>query len=350
MDRNRLSWGLAVTTYQRREMLLRCVAQALLQTRKPAEIVIVDSSPDFPESRRSIEALVHERAPGLRCEYALAVAPNQPAKRNEAVRLATADVLFMIDDDSLMYPTCAERLMAVYEDPGAAEVVSVMAGLHAVPPDRLATKSDPAEPPSRFMNLAAELSRRVKGPFHPACLARAPFATPHFPPGVRRIWDLHGARITVRRHAALARPFDDALLLNAHEDRDAAVSLTQIGVLAEVSEPLVCHVEAPRAGGGERRGFLTRGAWLLNYAYLIRKWCPDHPREARRHIRRFSHGMLTLDAVNAARTKSMSRLDGVRFVRKTLLPELLAAPQAELSRVLVALSRELESQAARRRS
>jgi hypothetical protein len=334
MNDRRLSWGLAVTTYQRQDMLARCVTQALAQTRPASEIVIVDSSPGFEASRQRIASLVRERAPGLRFEYALSALPNQPAKRNEAVRLATADVLFMIDDDSLMYPNCAERVMAVYETPGCESVVGVMTGLHPEPPDRVATPSDPAEPPSRFFSLAGMLSQKLKGPFHPPCLERPEFPTPAFGPGVRRIWDLHGARLTVRRRAVLEHPFDGALLLNAHEDRDAAVNLTKAGVLAEVGEPLLCHLEAPRPGGGERRGFLTRGAWLLNYAYLARKWCPSHPDGAARTIRRFARAMLALDAANALRTRSFSRVRGVLFVERAFVLKFLAARYEDIAEVL----------------
>jgi glycosyltransferase involved in cell wall biosynthesis len=32
-------------------------------------------------------------------------------QRNQGLQLATADVVFLLDDDSLMYPTCAEEIM-----------------------------------------------------------------------------------------------------------------------------------------------------------------------------------------------------------------------------------------------
>ncbi len=343
----RLSWGLCVTTYQRRELLGRCVTQALSQTRAPSEIVIVDTSPDFDENRRHVAEIVRARAPEVRFEYALGVAPNQPGKRNEAVRLATADVLFMIDDDSLMYPDCAEKIMEVYERPGCESVVAVMASLHALPPDELRSESEPAEPPSGLLPLAARASRWLKGSFHPEFVERPSIPTPELPAGAHRVMDLHGARITARRAAVLKRPFDGALLLNAHEDRDAAWNLGGIGVLAELDARLVCHVEAARPGGGERRGFLTRGAWLLNYAYLVRKWCPSHEELAARKIRRFARSMLLLDAINAARTRSAARLRGVTFVYTALLPKLLRAPQRDLAEVLMAASRELEARSRR---
>jgi hypothetical protein len=346
-EQNVLTWGLAVTTFQRADMLARCVTMALGQTRPPSEIVIVDSSPDAAGTARRIEALVAEHAPGLRLVYEVSAVPNQPAKRNVAVGLATADILFMIDDDSLMYPTCAERVMEVYERPGAESIVAVMPNLHPTPPDRAPVASEPQEPPSRFIGLASQASQKLKGPFFPDFVERAEFPTPDLGPGTRRVWDLHGARITARRSAVLARPFDGALLLNSHEDRDAAFGLSGIGVLVELKERLLCHAEAPRPGGGARRGFLSRGAWLLNYAYLVRKWCPDHPEAAARQIRRFARGMLVLDAVNAARTRSMGRLRGVVFTQRRLIPELLRADHRDLAAVLMRASETLEAEARR---
>jgi hypothetical protein len=253
----------------------------------------------------------------------------------------------MIDDDSLMYPTCAERVMEVYERPDADGVVAVMPNLHATPPDRAPVASEPQEPQSRFIGFAARASETLKGPFFPEFVERPDFLTPALPAGARRVWDLHGARITARRWAVLARPFDGALLLNSHEDRDAAFGLSRVGVLVELSERLLCHAEAPRPGGGARRGFLSRGAWLLNYAYLVRKWCPHHPAEAARQIRRFARGMLVLDAVNAARTRSIGRLRGVVFTQRRLLPELLRADHRDLAAVLRDASQTLEAEARR---
>lgn len=346
-EAEKLGWGLAVTTFQRADLLARCVSLALEQTRPPREIVIVDSSPDAADSARRIAALVGERAPSLRLVYDVSTVPNQPAKRNVAVGLATADVLFMIDDDSLMYPTCAERVMEVYERHGAENIVAVMPNLHPVPPDRTAVASEPQEPPSSFIHLAARASALIKGPFFPDFVPRPGFPTPELGPGERRVMDLHGARLTVRRSAALARPFDGALLLNSHEDRDAAFGLAGVGVLVELSERLLCHAEAPRPGGGARRGFLSRGAWLLNYAYLMRKWCPDHPQEAERRIKRFARGMLLLDSVNAARTRSIGRLRGVMYVRSRLLPDLMRAERRELADALRVASEKLEAEARR---
>jgi GT2 family glycosyltransferase len=340
-----LSWGLAVATYNRLDLLERCVTLALAQTRAPVEVVIVDASAEFDAHRAALEALVSRQAPGLRFVYERARRPQQTVQRNQAVALATADVLFMIDDDSLLYPTAAERIMSVYERPGCEVVVSVMTELHPTPPDAAVVASEPAEPPSRFLPFASRMSRALKGNFEPTFVPRPHFPVPDLGPGVQPCHTLHGARITVRRQVALEEPFDEALLFNAHEDRDAAWRFRRLGLLALVEEPLTCHAEAVRVASAPRKGFAYRGAWLLNYAYLVRKWCAAQPGAAARQIRRFTRSMLLLDLLSAVRTREFARWDGVRYVRRELLPRLMAASPERLSEVMFALSLELRAKA-----
>ena len=58
-------------------------------------------------------------------------------QRNQGIALATADILFLIDDDSLMYPGCAGRIMAIYEADRDGAVAGVQATLAAAPPGDL---------------------------------------------------------------------------------------------------------------------------------------------------------------------------------------------------------------------
>jgi len=336
----RLSWGLAVATYERQDLLVRCVRQALVQTRPPSEVVIVDSSRGFDENRAAVEAVVAELSPGLRLVFERALRPQQTVQRNQAVALARADVLFMIDDDSLLYPTCAERILEVYERAGAEQVVAVMAELHPTPPDRVAVESEVAEPPRLYFGIASRISAFLKGDFYPPFATLPAFPTPEFGPGARWIDTLHGARITVRRAIALAEPFDEALVFNAHEDRDAGFRFRRHGVLAVVSDPLICHAEAVRTDAAPRRGFAYRGAWLLNYAYLVTKWCPGDPK-VRPYVERFARSMVLLDLASAARTRQFARAAGVLYVKQRLLPKLFAARPEDLSRVMVGLSEDV---------
>ena len=91
---------------------MRSLRLALRQTRPPIEIVVVDGSPNWQEGRERAEAVVKDACP-LRFEPADRI--SSASQRNQAIRLAAGDVVFALDDDSLMYLDCAEEVMKVYE-------------------------------------------------------------------------------------------------------------------------------------------------------------------------------------------------------------------------------------------
>ncbi len=47
-------WALVLSTYRRRDVLMLCLQAALAQTRPPAEIIIVDASADWEETRDQV--------------------------------------------------------------------------------------------------------------------------------------------------------------------------------------------------------------------------------------------------------------------------------------------------------
>jgi len=107
------SWALVISTYNRKDVLLRCINTALTQTVPPAEVIVVDASADWEANREQVERAVAPSHPRVKFEYREARQKRLPAQRNQGIELATADVLFMIDDDSLMYPDCAEEILRV---------------------------------------------------------------------------------------------------------------------------------------------------------------------------------------------------------------------------------------------
>ena len=72
-----LSWGLAIATYNRADVLVRCVKLALQQTRPPIEVVICDSSPDWETTRGAIEQCVSETKPDARLCICTRPSPNK---------------------------------------------------------------------------------------------------------------------------------------------------------------------------------------------------------------------------------------------------------------------------------
>ena len=130
-----LSWSLCIPTYKRRDVLARCLRLALAQSRRPAEIIVVDASHDWRESQKVLTREIASAAPDIRWEYVQAERQSSAAQRNQAIDLATSDILFFFDDDSLMHPRCAEEIMRVYEADSRALVQAVGAILDDRIPD-----------------------------------------------------------------------------------------------------------------------------------------------------------------------------------------------------------------------
>src|SRR5438552_18364771 len=106
-----LSWSLVVATYNRKDVLSRCLALAAGQHRRPLEIIVVDASPDWAATRARVMTELSAHHHHVHWEYVQARRRCLTAQRNQGVRLSHADVLFLIDDDSLMYPDCAEHVL-----------------------------------------------------------------------------------------------------------------------------------------------------------------------------------------------------------------------------------------------
>src|SRR5438046_10167125 len=110
-----LSWSLVIATYNRQDVLPRCLALAARQTRPPLEIIVVDASPDWAATRARVLTTLAVPHPPIRWEYVQACRRSGSAQRNQGVRLSRADIVFLIDDDSLMYPDRAEQILRVSE-------------------------------------------------------------------------------------------------------------------------------------------------------------------------------------------------------------------------------------------
>src|SRR5262249_34568845 len=92
-----LTWALVIATYRREHILPRCLRLAAQQTRPPAEVIVVDASPNWEKTRDEILASVAAAHPAIRWAYVAAEQRSSAFQRNQGVRLAGADILFLID-------------------------------------------------------------------------------------------------------------------------------------------------------------------------------------------------------------------------------------------------------------
>ncbi len=287
-DPKPLSWALVVATYQRAHILPRCLRLAAEQTRPPAEIIVVDASPDWEKTRDLVLTELATAHPAIRWLYVQAERPSSTAQRNQGTRLAHADVLFLIDDDSLMYPDCAEQILRVYE----ADVGQAVAGVNAMhvpqPPDQpsAAPKGRLSEHgTTKQYGLVARLVRwllRADDLFVPY---DADFPQHTLPPAVAQLSIgtrplMAGWGMTFRRNICLKEPFDEILSrYAAGEDSDMGYRASRHGLLLTALEAHLCHIGAT---GGRLPPYVVALLGNLNPLVMHRLYSTDLQRSRRR--------------------------------------------------------------------
>ena len=324
-------------------MLRDCVRHALASTLPPAEIVIVDASDDWQDNRARIAELTAAAGNPCPLQYTAARRRSLTVQRNQCVAMASADILFMIDDDALLHPEAAARVMAFYCADQTGHLAAI--SLRNAP-----IEADPGAQDSRKKTSpAAKL-----GVERPRPMGRAiAFAMRHFlmipadqsfvtydrpqrrwqgdttlPPGLFPRDFITGFALTLRRPIALREPFDEGLVGTCMaEDMDASYRFGRHGLLAIAPDAHIHHLEAA-AGRGKRR--LSTSLALLNVAYFVRRNSERQPRDLLRY------GLWYLRMLAAEFPKDIA---GWRWdlpqVRGALLagrhlPALLRIPRADL--------------------
>lgn len=288
----KLSWALMVCTYNRPEMLLRCVRLALEQSRPPLEIIIVDASDGWASSARAVAELLERIRPGMRLVYEGAKVRSTTHQRNQALPYVQADVVFAIDDDSLMTRDCAAGVMDVYEHDRAGRIAGV--GIIAIPtppdegPQVEAAQPTPSAPDGeaptpkslvqRLIDRQLDMDRRFV-PYFPGDVLEQH----HVEVDQRKYWSvrlLNGFRTTFRTALGRQVQWCEVLLFyGLHEDADFSYRLSRLGALVISPEGRVCHCQAP--GGRLPRATVDR-LRVLNLAALHRVYSPDLAASRRR--------------------------------------------------------------------
>ncbi len=302
-----LSWALVVATYQRAHILPRCLRLAIQQTRPPREVIVVDASPGWEKTRDEVMSSLAVLRPDVRWAYVAAERPSSTAQRNQGTRLASADILFLIDDDSLMYSDCAETILRIYEaDDGHA-----VAGINAMhvprPPDQVdetpGSETSEHGTTKRYGQLARLIRWLLKAddlfvpydadfPSHPL-----PEAVQRLPIGTRPL--MAGWGMTFRREVCLKEPFEEILSrYAAGEDSDMGYRASRHGLLLTALEARLCHVGAT---GGRLPPFVVAMLGNLNPLVLHRLYSTDLKRSRRRSRSLLARRFLILLSKDVAR-------------------------------------------------
>ena len=292
-----LTWALCTPTLNRIDVLLLALGCALAQTRPPSEIIIVDAGEGWEADRARVEVALADH-PAVRLVYLHSPVRSITHQRNLATQAATADILFCLDDDTLMFPDCAETILQVYEADGAGAIAGVTANNDPVSPlaapqieRKLSGIQDKAKRSGTRNRLTRWIWREIflmdtLRLFVPYDSRRrttsaedvARLGQPDLYPALTMI----GFAMTVRRSVALAEPFDPWLLSYAPcEDTDATYRFSRHGLLVLAGKARLHHYEVAAARLNRHR---VAALFLLNVAFFTRQHSDDLPRHRRRYF------------------------------------------------------------------
>ena len=276
------TWSHCIPTLNRIDILEQAVRLSLLQTCPAQEIIIVDASDKVDQHRARIEAVfaAHD-GPKPALHYLSSPIKSLTHQRNIATQRATADILFLFDDDTLMFPDCAEAVLKTYAADTAHQIAAGMAANTPDLPDAAqvtdadrkvtgVTKASYRDHPALrwvwdhiFMMRAAshfiayDTPRRLD----------APQTVTVGGTQVLRVPLLSGYAMTVRADVARREPFDAALLsYSPAEDLDASYRFSRHGMNVLIDAARVHHFEAA-SGRIKRRQAITLG--LMNLAAFV---------------------------------------------------------------------------------
>jgi glycosyltransferase involved in cell wall biosynthesis len=353
---NSLTWSLVVSTYRREKILPMALDLAVRQTRPPREIIVVDASENWEQTREAILSTIAPRHPDSRWIYVQAEHRSLTLQRNQGVLLATSDILFLIDDDSLMYPDCAERIMEVYEADHEHKILGVESNVVDQPPLQSVSIQDARQKVGVSASLLS-LSRReffwkhrflsrlfimdTKDHFIPY---EGYFRDYPVPESVKklnvtpvRIFD--GFRMTYRREIFAKENFEPLFLYYAvAEDSDLSYRVSRHGALVMAVDARLHHYQS-RSGRLSIRSVAALAG--LNMALCLRKHSNNLRRDQASFYRLVLHLMFAQSVRDLTNRRwSLPRLRGL-LLAVCYAPKLFAMSDQNLTEWYPKLQRRL---------
>lgn len=283
----KLNWAVVIPTYKRQAILLRCLHFVAQQTLPPKEIIVVDASPDWEMTCHKVKHELATQHPAIHWQYLPAKRASSAAQRNQGIEQATADIVFLIDDDSFMYPDCAEEVIRIYAQDTAHQVAGIMPKLEALPPNHQSDSQfkDTKEVPKKGfypllfhkikmiqIKLRAVAKRLIKDDdiFIPYDFSFPQYTLPETlkDMATHPVPMIHGARMSYRREILAQVRFEETLERYAvNEDNDVCYRASRLGMLLHALKARICHIQISE---GRLTRFTTTALWGLNQAVLHR--------------------------------------------------------------------------------
>jgi GT2 family glycosyltransferase len=280
-----LTWALAISTYNRGEVLLECIRLAAHQLMPPIEIIVVDASDNWRENREAVANAV--RSLPILLIYEGAVHRSSATQRNQAISLVSADIVFLIDDDSFLFKDTALEIIRLYE----LDEEKTLAAIGAFEVQEAPTaKVNDFEAKVTGLNssgsMGARIARSAIGrfffrkvlmmqheesflPYNDDKFSSAPIPEQMRAENVYATNNIPGFALTVRTEIAKKYMFDQSLRYYAAlEDADFCHRILASGSLIIAKAARVHHFQV--AGGRISRDKVI-SLQLLNLALFLRK-------------------------------------------------------------------------------
>jgi len=115
-----LEYTIVIATFERPAELARMLVSVAEQTRRPASIIVVDSS-----RNEDTRAVVEAHASALPIVYERAIEPSAAKQRNQGALRVKTPLIAFIDDDARLFPDTCEKLCRVFDEDAAGTVGGV---------------------------------------------------------------------------------------------------------------------------------------------------------------------------------------------------------------------------------
>ena len=249
-----LTWSLVVCTLNRREILLKCLEATLKQSRQPQQMIIVDASDDWQESKKSIANSLGATLLEPEFIYIGSEIKSSTYQRNVGLKNCRSDVVFFLDDDAFMYADYAEKVMQIYERDEKGLIGGIMGVLAALEPDKDETSdtvSQAISSDSGIKRLKNSFSNYLSQFWYQTELL-IPYNGKYYyynmaetfgPELVADIALLHGCRMTFRTNIVReVGGFNEILTRGAiAEDSDLSYRISQKYALVVAFQAKICH-------------------------------------------------------------------------------------------------------------
>jgi hypothetical protein len=207
----------------------------------------VDDSDDWEQTCERLTTRFGPANPDIRFVYEKAERRSPAAARNQLLDRITSDVVFFFDDDSLMFPDCAEQIMKVYEADTRRRVACVGAVLTPEVPDAPRAVDQPPAPSRWRLGHHFFDIERVWVPYD-ECYPDHPIPSELNGLNVSSIRLVNGMRMTFRRDAVAAVRFEEGIApYGFPEDLDVVYRVSRNGAVIQANDARMHHLTA--AGG-----------------------------------------------------------------------------------------------------